>query len=126
MWRDAVGLELGMDNTTRWSSWYKVINKAIKKKAQINRFFTQYDHDLGDNMLDTSDWALLERTQLFLQVFDEATRDAERDHASVADVLQLMDAILQHYEDTKVRTTVRLCSYADYDTVETLSRWRRA
>jgi hypothetical protein len=103
MWRDAVGLEHGTDNITRWSSWYKVINNAIKKKAQINRFFTQYDHDLGENMLDTSDWVLLERTQIFPQVFDEATRDAERDHASVADVLQLMDAILQHYEDTKLK-----------------------
>ena len=68
MWRDAVGLELGTDNTTRWSSWYKVINNAIKKKAQINRFFTQYDHDLGENMLDTSDWVLLENLDISLSL----------------------------------------------------------
>ncbi|KAG7424490.1 hypothetical protein Forpi1262_v014510 [Fusarium oxysporum f. sp. raphani] len=35
-WRDAVGLSLGIDNATRWSSWYKVIDNAIRK-CQILR-----------------------------------------------------------------------------------------
>ncbi|KAG6990379.1 hypothetical protein FocnCong_v019917 [Fusarium oxysporum f. sp. conglutinans] len=35
-WRDAVGLSLGIDNATRWSSCYKVIDNAIRK-CQILR-----------------------------------------------------------------------------------------
>ncbi|KAF4334810.1 Tfo1 transposase [Fusarium beomiforme] len=32
-WRDAVGLSLGFDNATRWSSWYKVIDNAIRNNS---------------------------------------------------------------------------------------------
>lgn len=102
MWRDSVGLELGKDNITRWSSWFKVIDNATRKKTQINRFFINYNHDLGDDVLNNSDWELLERTHQFLQVFDEATRDVEGDYASITDTLFLMDCILAHYEDCKV------------------------
>ncbi|OBS17075.1 hypothetical protein FPOA_12355 [Fusarium poae] len=31
-WDKVVGLRLGMDNRTRWSSWYQVIDRAIRKK----------------------------------------------------------------------------------------------
>src|SRR5260370_40456012 len=30
-WRDTVGIQLGIDNVTRWSSWYNVTNAAIKR-----------------------------------------------------------------------------------------------
>ena len=47
-WRGTVGISLGIDNATRWSSWYQVIDNAIKKKNQINQFLLDYDRELND------------------------------------------------------------------------------
>ncbi|RKL02611.1 hypothetical protein BFJ70_g17345 [Fusarium oxysporum] len=43
-WREAVGRSLGIDNTTRWYSWYKAISVAFDKKAQIVQFMIHYSN----------------------------------------------------------------------------------
>ena len=101
-WRDNVGLSLGIDNVTRWSSWYKVIDNAIKKKLQISQFLLNHDTELEDNILNGSDWDLLGKTHAFLQPFASATLYAEGNCSSVAQSLVLMDALLLHYERAKV------------------------
>jgi hypothetical protein len=101
-WRDTVGLSLGIDNVTRWSSWYKVIGNAMKKKLQISQFLLDHDTELEDNILNGSDWDLLSKTHTFLQPFASATLYAEGSCSSVAQSLVLMDALLLHYERAKV------------------------
>ena len=101
-WRDAVGLSLGIDNATRWSSWYKVIDNAMKKKQQINQFLIDHDIELDDNVLNGSDWDLLGKTHAFLQPFTLATLYAEGKRSSVTQSLVLTDALLLHYEQAKV------------------------
>jgi hypothetical protein len=101
-WRDTVGIQLGIDNATRWNSWYTLLEKTIRKKAQINQFFLIFGDDLGDDVLDDDDWQLLTSTHRFLQVFQKATLKAEGDGASIADTLRLMDLLLKHYEQARV------------------------
>ncbi len=101
-WRDTVGLSLGVDNATRWSSWYKVIDNAMKRKAQIHQFLLDHDTELEDNVLNGSDWDLLSKTHIFLQPFASATLYAEGGCSSVSQSLVLMDALLLHYERAKV------------------------
>jgi hypothetical protein len=101
-WRDTVGLSLGIDNVTRWSSWYRVIDNAIKNKLQISQFLLNHDTELEDNILNGSDWDLLGKTHTFLQPFASATLYAEGNCSSVAQSLVLMDALLLHYERAKV------------------------
>ena len=53
-WRDHVGVKLGMDNATRWNSWYKVLDVAIRKKKRIINFMLDYaafpaEHRLTDD-----------------------------------------------------------------------------
>ncbi|RKK90088.1 hypothetical protein BFJ63_vAg18390 [Fusarium oxysporum f. sp. narcissi] len=48
LWDDEVGLRLGIDNETRWSSWYHVLDKLFKKKAQIVQFKHENEQILGD------------------------------------------------------------------------------
>ncbi|PVH91063.1 hypothetical protein DM02DRAFT_707055 [Periconia macrospinosa] len=95
-------LSLGVDNATRWSSWYNVIDSAIKRKAQIHQFLLHHDTELEDNVLNGSDWDLLSKTHVFLQPFASATLYAEGSCSSVSQSLVLMDALLLHYERAKV------------------------
>jgi hypothetical protein len=97
-WRRDVGLSLGIDNATRWSSWYHVLSNALKKRTQINEFLLNHDQELADVTFSSSDWNLLEKTHLFLQPFASATLYGQGDCSSVASTLYLMDALLLHYE----------------------------
>ena len=54
-WDEAIGLRLGVDNATRWSSWYQVIDKVLKKKTLIKEFMTDHEAELGENRLTSLD-----------------------------------------------------------------------
>lgn len=103
-WRDAVGRSsLGIDNATRWSSWYKVISVALDKKAQVVQFMVDHHKDIGcANLLTGADWDILSKTHTFLQPFTEATLITEGDKASLCSTLRLMDGLLSHFEKAKV------------------------
>ena len=78
-WRETVGISLGIDNTTRWSSWYHVIDNAMKRKNQIIQFMHEHDQELHGNLLNSSDWDLLGKTHTFLEPFSAATLYGEGD-----------------------------------------------
>ena len=101
IWDRDVGLRLGIDNATRWSSWYKVLDNTMRKKPQITQFMTDYYTALGDNILTGMDWDLLSKTHTFLQPFASATLYAEGGSSSIAESLVLMDVLLNHYEKAK-------------------------
>lgn len=102
IWDDRIGLRLGIDNVTRWSSWYRVIDNLFRKKPQIVQFMVDYEEELGENRLTGSDWDLLSKAHLFLQPFALATLYAEGDKSSLSQSLFLMDCLLHHYEKQKV------------------------
>jgi hypothetical protein len=72
-WDKAVGLRLGMDNRTRWSSWYQVIHRAIRKKDKIQSFMSDHEEAIGDNRLLVGDWEFLGKAHTFLQPFASTT-----------------------------------------------------
>jgi hypothetical protein len=102
-WREAVNRSLGIDNTTRWSSWYKTISVALDKKVQIVQFMVDHGKDIGlTNLLTGADWDILSKTHAFLQPFTEATLITEGDKASICSTLRLMDGLLSHFEKAKI------------------------
>lgn len=103
-WRDHVGLQLGIDNATRWSSWHQVLGNAIKRKAQISQFLIEFDQELVDYQLDGVEWDLLQKTHSFLGVMAAATKAAEGRRSSISQSLELMDIMLLHFEQQKVST----------------------
>ncbi|KAF1730630.1 putative AC9 transposase [Beauveria bassiana] len=102
IWDDSVGLRLGIDNRTRWSSWFLVIDRAIIKQAEIKAFMTDHEAVLGNNRLNAQDWDFLDKARTFLQPFASATLYAEGEKSSISQSLPLMDALLAHYERNKV------------------------
>ena len=108
LWGDQVGLRLGIDNGTRWNSWYKLIDNLIQKQSQIKQFLLNYDKEINDNILNSSDWDYLEKTHRFLQPFASATLWAEGKNSTLSQVLTIMDGLLRHYEKNKVCILNRL------------------
>ncbi|KAF5257173.1 hypothetical protein FOXYS1_12315, partial [Fusarium oxysporum] len=101
LWEDRVSLRLGIDNDTQWNSWYKLIDNLIRKQSQIKQFLLDYDKEINDNILNSSDWDYLERTHRFLYPFASATLWAEGKNSTLSQILTIMDGLLRHYEKNK-------------------------
>src|ERR1700712_2913850 len=54
------GLTLPRDNSTRWSSWYKLIQRSIKLQSYIERYYNSWDKDSPD-CLTQDDWIVVEQ-----------------------------------------------------------------
>lgn len=100
-WIKIVGRDIGIDNATRWNSWYMVIDKVLTKQAEIMQFLQTYRIDLPLT-LDSEDWDLLRDTYAFLQPFYQATMRGQDAKASLDQSLAAMDILLLHFEDSKV------------------------
>jgi len=102
LWDQAIGISLGIDNDTRWVSWYFVVDRAVRKKDEIIKFLHEHDEACGPNILTHTDWEILGRTRRFLQVFNSGTLWIEGDRAGLSQSLEMMDAILAFFEQQKV------------------------
>jgi hypothetical protein len=54
------GLTLPRDNATRWSSWHKLIQRAIRLQSHIERYYNSWDKDSPD-YLTQDDWIVIEQ-----------------------------------------------------------------
>ena len=102
LWREAIGITLGINNNTRWTSWYKVIDRAICNKEKIMLFIVKHGHALGDNILIFNNWELLGQTHVILQFIYQSMLVVKGDTASLQQSLMTMDALLSFFEDKKV------------------------
>jgi hypothetical protein len=56
------GFTLPRDNSTRWNSWHKLIQRAVKLQSQIDRYYSLWDKDSLD-YLTQDDWAVVEQVR---------------------------------------------------------------
>ena len=47
-WDDSIKLRLGIDNDTRWNSWYRMIHNLIRKKQQVKQFLLDHDKERSE------------------------------------------------------------------------------
>jgi hypothetical protein len=102
------------DNATRWNSTYKMIERALQKRDEIDTFIRrcQRERDPGkrvptEDHLTTEDWLLLAETAAILKPFYTQTmrlqsRAPDASHGSIWEALPTMELILDHLEDMKV------------------------
>ena len=100
LWDEAIGFRLGIDNTTRWSSWFTLIDKALKKQTQIKAFMVDHEQTLEDIKLIADDWDLLYKAHAFLQPFAGLTLCGQGAISSISQVIQAMDALLRRENAT--------------------------
>ena len=95
------GKQLGIDNATRWNSWYLLLKAAIEHKRHLALFFDEYSSDLSSDHLTSTDWEVITHSARFLEPFYHATLQLQGHSASLEDVLINFEVLLKHYEDSK-------------------------
>jgi len=96
-WLSLAGISLGIDNQTRWNSWFQLLKKAINNRAALSQFiFTNKAFE--DDRLTDNDWEILEVSKRFLEPFYKATLAAESDTSSLELVIFNIENLLGLYE----------------------------
>jgi hypothetical protein len=101
-WDDIAGKALGIDNITRWNSWFRLLDAAISQEGPLSIFLNQYHNELEGDILTHDDWQLLKMTHEFLQPFHQATLEQQMEWASIDQVLENMDILFMQFENAKV------------------------
>lgn len=101
-WDDIAGKALGIDNITRWNSWFRLLDAAISQEGPLSILLNQYHNELEGDILTHDDWQLLKMTHEFLQPFHQATLEQQMEWASIDQVLENMDILFMQFENAKV------------------------
>ncbi|KJZ68669.1 hypothetical protein HIM_11941 [Hirsutella minnesotensis 3608] len=102
-WEDIAEKALGIDNVTRWNSWFKLLDAAVRQEGALPMFLNQYHAELADDILTHSDWQVLRMTHEFLQPFYQATMEQQMEWVSIDQVLENMDILFMQFENAKVK-----------------------
>ncbi|KAJ6436407.1 putative AC transposase [Purpureocillium lavendulum] len=102
-WDDIAGKALGIDNITRWNSWYKLLDAAISQEGPLSILLNQFHNELEADIITHDDWQVLKMTHEFLQPFHQATLEQQMEWASIDQVLENMDILFMQFEDAKVK-----------------------
>src|SRR5205814_10051794 len=96
-----VGKQLGIDNITRWNSWYTLLIVTVEKKDQLNAFCIKHYKDLSSDILSGPEWEIIELTEYFLQPFHQAILSQQSNWSSIEQVLLNMEILLKYYESSR-------------------------
>ncbi|KAM3450574.1 hypothetical protein MY8738_008724 [Beauveria namnaoensis] len=108
-WYRLAGCTLGIDNATRWNSWYMLLRNALDKKDKLMMFQQEHHKVLGDDCLTQDDCDILRLTANFLQPFWQATLAQQMIWSSLDQLLYHMDILLKHFEDAKKKYSDHPC-----------------
>ncbi|KJZ67921.1 hypothetical protein HIM_12690 [Hirsutella minnesotensis 3608] len=92
---------LGLDNDTRWNSWYKLIERAVELEMHVDRYTKEFHDSLRNDHLSPEDWMQLRDTRDFLAPFHRATLSAEGSFATLDQTILTMDILLEHFKLSK-------------------------
>ena len=101
--KDLAGRALGLDNDTRWNSWYLLLLTAIELRGAINQYAEKYYIEMEEDYLSPAEWQTLEETAVFLQPFYRVTLETEGDLSTLDKTLHTMDILIKHFEKSQVR-----------------------
>ncbi|KAM4055477.1 transposase-like protein [Hirsutella rhossiliensis] len=105
-WDDIAGRALGIDNITRWNSWFKLLDAAISQEGPLSVFVNQYHRELEDDILTHDGWQVLKMTHELLQPFHQATLEQQMQWASIDQVLENMDILLCNLKMQRSNTPI--------------------
>ncbi|KAJ0131793.1 Poly [ADP-ribose] polymerase 2, partial [Fusarium oxysporum f. sp. albedinis] len=107
-------LEVVMNNETRWNSTYMMIERALRKQADIRAFLfaiqeeeNEARHIPADDILSSEDWRVLGEVNeilkpIYLQTMRTQGWGKGDCHGHLWEVLIGMEYLLEHFEDWKV------------------------
>ena len=87
------------DNSTRWNSWYEMLDRAMKKlKIPLQRICAE-ESGLAQDILSPDDWQTLSNIRDFLQAFYDTTKATEGRKATLDRVLPSLDFMVSRIEE---------------------------
>jgi len=94
--------KLARDNSTRWNSWYIMLQAALDLRGAIEGYFNKWvEADCIGDELTSEEWNILEKIKAFLEKLKMATKALESSFATLDNVLLAMDFILAQFEAGK-------------------------
>ena len=61
------GATIPQDNSTRWSSWYKMIERACTLRKSIDQFYSTWEEDDEDKLTE-DDWDIIEKVSMRISI----------------------------------------------------------
>ncbi|OAQ57445.1 ribonuclease H-like protein [Pochonia chlamydosporia 170] len=98
LFRKRAGKVLGLDNDTRWNSWYLLLDTALDKEEHVKWYQDKHYDTLVENYLSPQDWQNLRETRNFLQPFWKITLLNEGYRSTLDRTLFTMDVLHRHYQ----------------------------
>ncbi|KAG7416610.1 Zinc finger BED domain-containing protein DAYSLEEPER [Fusarium oxysporum f. sp. raphani] len=98
LFRRRAGKVLGLDNDTRWNSWFLLLDAALDKEEHIKWYQDKYYDALVDDYLAPQDWQNLRETRNLLQPFRKTTLLTEGYRSTLDRTLFTMDVLHKHYQ----------------------------
>ncbi len=97
-------LILGINNATRWNSWYLLIKRAVSMRSKIIEICRHHKKEFSNSkdILTEEEWEQLKGTEEFLQPFYQAILKGQQEFASLNQALFFMDVLFKHFEEAKV------------------------
>ena len=92
------GLMPRRDNSTRWNSWYAMLDWAIERLKPAIIAVSNEEPDLAKDILTAEEWKTLDHIRVFLRGFYFATKAAEGHAATLETVLPTMDFLAKRFE----------------------------
>lgn len=110
LFRRRAGKILGLDNDTRWNSWFLLLDTALNKEEHIKWYQDKYYDALVDDYLTPQDWQTLGDTRNFLQPFWKIALLTEGYRSTLDRTLFTMDVLHKHYHQAfnKYKTNQQL------------------
>jgi hypothetical protein len=98
LFKKCMGRVLGLDNDTRWNSWFLLLNVILEKQEHVKWYQDKYWDSLKDDFLIPENWQILHDTRDFLQPFWKITRLTEGHRTILDSTLFTMDVLHKHYQ----------------------------
>lgn len=112
------GRSLGLDNDTRWNSWYLLLDVSLNLQEHVEWYQRKFYEDLRDDYLTPNEWGILRETRAFLQPFWKITQLTEGRYATLDRTLFTMDVLHRHYTQAfqkyQGNTPLRSCIAASW------------
>jgi len=97
LFKKRAGKALGLDNDTRWNSWFVLLDVALNLQEHVEWYQKKYYENLQEDYLTPEDWRILKETRSFLQPFWKITQLTEGHFATLDRTLFTMDVLHKHY-----------------------------
>ncbi|UNI14794.1 hypothetical protein JDV02_001390 [Purpureocillium takamizusanense] len=97
LFKKRTGRSLGMDNDTRWNSWFLLLDVALNLQEHVEWYQRRYYDNLQDDYLAPNGWSIPRETRTFLQPFWKITRLTEGRYTTLDRTLFTMDVLHRHY-----------------------------